>query len=238
MATEYVTKWVEAEALPRATEESVIQFLLHLFVRYGLPREIITDGGPQFAGNRIAATLNNYHVQHKITTPYHPQANGQVESTNKVIEAILTKTIASHRCNWATRFPEALWAYRTTWRNTTGFTPYESVYGKQFTLPIEVEIKTLQITFELGMDLSQAQHNCLQRLNELGELRLVSIEHTTIVKQKRGKWHDYSDYIQIFTVSLHSLIGIFTIKVIISLQFHNLGFIKSPPFVCKFTIFM
>eukprot|EP00253_Pinus_taeda_P028690 PITA_28690 len=72
VATEYVTKWVEAEALPRATEESVIQFLLHLFVCYGLPREIIIDGWPQFAGNRIAATLNNYHVQHKITTPYHP----------------------------------------------------------------------------------------------------------------------------------------------------------------------
>eukprot|EP00253_Pinus_taeda_P021131 PITA_21131 len=62
VATEYVTKWVEAEALPRATEESVIQFLFHLFVWYGLPREIITDGGPQFAGNRVAATLNNYHL--------------------------------------------------------------------------------------------------------------------------------------------------------------------------------
>ncbi len=97
VATEYVTKWVEAEALPRATEESVIQFLLHLFVRYGLLREIITDGGPQFAGNRIAETLNNYHVQHKMTTPYHPQANGQVESNNKIIETILTKTVLSHR---------------------------------------------------------------------------------------------------------------------------------------------
>ena len=125
MATEYVTKWVEVEALPRATEDSVIQFLFHLFVRYGLPREIITDGGPQFVGNRLAATLNYYHVQHKITTPYHPQANGQVESSNKVIESILTKTIASHRRDWAARLPEALWAYRTTWRSTTGYSPYQ-----------------------------------------------------------------------------------------------------------------
>ena len=76
MTTEYVTKWVEVEALPRAIEDSVIQFLFHLFVCYGLPREIITDGGPQFAGNKIATILNNYHVQRKITTPYHPQENG------------------------------------------------------------------------------------------------------------------------------------------------------------------
>ena len=90
MAIEYVTKWVEAEALLRATGDSVIQFLFHIFVHYGLPRDIITDGGPQFAGNKIAATLQNYHVQHKITTPYHPHANGQVESSNKIIETILS----------------------------------------------------------------------------------------------------------------------------------------------------
>jgi len=35
--------------------------------------------------------LQKYHINHKMTTPYHPQAKGQVESTNKVIEAILTK---------------------------------------------------------------------------------------------------------------------------------------------------
>eukprot|EP00253_Pinus_taeda_P009259 PITA_09259 len=49
VATEYVTKWVEAKALPRATEDSVIQFLFHIFVLYGLPRDIIIDGGPRFS---------------------------------------------------------------------------------------------------------------------------------------------------------------------------------------------
>ena len=88
---------MEARALPRATEETIINFLFQIFVRYGLPREIIIDGGPQFVGHKIAATLKNHHIMHKITSPYHPQANGQVESTNKVIEAILTKTVASHR---------------------------------------------------------------------------------------------------------------------------------------------
>eukprot|EP00253_Pinus_taeda_P004873 PITA_04873 len=83
---EYVTKWVEAEALPRATEDSIIHFLLQIFMRYAIARDIIMDGGLQFVGNKIAATLKNYHIQHKVTTPYHPQANDQVESTNKIIE--------------------------------------------------------------------------------------------------------------------------------------------------------
>jgi len=124
VATKYVTKWVEAEALPRATEDSVIHFLFQIFMRYGLPRDIIMDGGPQFIGNKITATLKNYHIQHKITTLYHPQENGQVESMNKVIEAILTRIVASHRHNLASRFLEALWAYQTMWRNTTSYSPY------------------------------------------------------------------------------------------------------------------
>ena len=60
VATEYVIKWVEAEALPRATEDSVIHFLFQIFVRYELLRDIITDGGPQFVGKKIAATLKSY----------------------------------------------------------------------------------------------------------------------------------------------------------------------------------
>jgi len=181
VATEYVTKWVEAEALSRAIEDSIIQFLLHLFVRYSLPREIITDGGPQFAGNRIAATLNNYHVQHKITTPYHPQENGQVESSNKIIEAILTKTVASHRRDWAARLPEALWAYRTMWRSTTGYSPYQLVFGKQPIFPIEFKIQTLRTAQEVGLDLTEAQISRLQQINELDEIRLSALQKTTLI---------------------------------------------------------
>ena len=37
-----------------------------------------------------------YGIKHCKSSPYHPQSNGQVESTNKVLEAILTKTIQMH----------------------------------------------------------------------------------------------------------------------------------------------
>jgi len=144
-------------------------------VQYGLPRDIITDGGPQSSGNKIVATLKNYHIQHKITFPYHPQVNGQVESTNKVIESIPTKTIASHRRDWATRLSEALWAYRTTWRSTTGYSPYQLVFEKEPIFPIEFEIQTLRKVQEVGLDLNEAQINRLQQINELDEIRLSTL---------------------------------------------------------------
>ena len=103
--------------------------------------------------HKLEALLQKYHIQHRITSPYHPQANGKVESTNKVIEAILTKTVKSH-C-WANSLPKALWAYHTTWRNTTGFSPYDLVYGKSVVFPIELEIKTLRMAMDVNLDVTE-----------------------------------------------------------------------------------
>jgi hypothetical protein len=125
-----------------------------------------------------------------MTTTYHPQANGQVESTNKVIEAILTKTVKESRKDWSYKLLEALWAYRTTWRNTTGFSPYELVYGKSVFFPVEFEIKTLRTALAVNLDLIDAQTVMLQQLNELEEKRLDVIQQTTIIQQQRSQWHE------------------------------------------------
>jgi hypothetical protein len=191
VCTDYMTKWVEAKALHRATEEAVIKFLFtDIFTRFGMPRELVTDGGPPFSSHGFKATLQKYHIQQRMTTPYHPQANGQVESTNKVIEAILTKTVKENRKDWSDRLLEALWAYRTTWRNTTGFSPYELVYGKSVVFPVEFEIKTLRTALDANLDLTDAQTARLQQLNELEEKRLDAIQQTTVIQQQRSQWHD------------------------------------------------
>ena len=114
---------------------------------------------------KFEALLQKYHIQHRITSPYYPQANGQVESTNKVIEAILTKTVRSHRRDWADRLPESLCPYRTTWRNTTGFSPYDLVYGKSVVFPIEFEIKNLRMAMDGNLDVTEVQRSRLNRLN-------------------------------------------------------------------------
>jgi len=71
------------------------------------------------------------------------------------------KTIASHRRDWVARLPKALWAYRTIWRSTTSYSPYQLVFGKQPIFPIRFEIQTLRTTEEVGLDLSKAQLNRL-----------------------------------------------------------------------------
>ena len=92
VCTDYVNKQVEAKALPFASEKIVVNFLFEeIFTHFGVPREIMTDQGCQFTSNMVEGLVEEYKFKHRKSTPYHPQANGQVESTNKVIEGILTK---------------------------------------------------------------------------------------------------------------------------------------------------
>jgi hypothetical protein len=160
---DYMTKWVEEKSLIGASKEVVLAFLFEdIFVRFGIPKELVTDGGPLFTSHKFEALLTKYHVLHRIASPYHPQVNGQVETTNKVIEAILTKIVRENRRDWSDRLHEALWAYRTTWRSTTGFSPYELVYGKSLVFPIEFEIQTLRTASVVNLVLTMAQKARLQ----------------------------------------------------------------------------
>jgi transposase InsO family protein len=112
---DYVTKWIEAKSLYSANGQSVVDFLFEeIFTRFGVPQEIVIDQGTQFTYNLVKSITEQYQIKHRKYSPCHPQANGQVESTNKVIEAILTKTVQLHHKDWVDQFPKALWTYRTT----------------------------------------------------------------------------------------------------------------------------
>lgn len=130
--TDYVRKWTKEKAVPRETEYAVVSILFeYIFARFGVPQEIVIDQGAQFTSKLVQYITKKYKVKCRTSTPYHPQPNGHVESKNKVLEGIITKTIQFNKKKWADRFLEALWTYRTTWKNTTGYTPCKLVYGKQ-----------------------------------------------------------------------------------------------------------
>ena len=90
---------------------------------------------------KMESLFQKYRIQLQVTSPYHLQANGKVEGSNKMIESILAKIVKSHRKDWVDMILEALRAYLTTWWNTTRFSPYKLVYGKGVVFPIKFEIK-------------------------------------------------------------------------------------------------
>ena len=64
--------------------------------------------------------LAKYDVNHRIASPYHPQSSGQVELSNRELELIFQKTVNRSRKNWSKKLADALWAYRTAYKNPMG----------------------------------------------------------------------------------------------------------------------
>ncbi|GJR48823.1 reverse transcriptase domain-containing protein [Tanacetum coccineum] len=141
VAVDYLSKWVEAKALPTNDVRVVCKFLKTLFSRFGAPRAIISDRGTHFCNDQFAKVMLKYGVTHRLSTAYHPQTSGQVEVSNHGLKRILERTIGENRASWSDKLDDALWAFRTAYKTPIGCTPYKLVYGKACHLPIELEHK-------------------------------------------------------------------------------------------------
>ena len=110
----------------------------------------MSDRGTHFLNNVIHYLFDEFMVVHKKFAPYYPQANGQVDSTNKILCTVLTKKIEHSRRDWELKLQSALWAYCVAFKTTISTTPYNLVYGLDAILPMEFLIPTLRVVKEIG----------------------------------------------------------------------------------------
>nr|GEV97222.1 reverse transcriptase domain-containing protein [Tanacetum cinerariifolium] len=171
VAVNYLSKWVEAKALPTNDACVVVKFLKSLFARFGTPRAIISDRGTHFCNDKFAKVMSKYRVTHRLATAYHPQTSGQVE--------------------------DDLWAFRTAYKTPIGCTPYKLVYGKSCHLPIELEHKAYWALKHVNFDLKTTGDHWKLQLNELHD---QAYENSLIYKEKTKKLHDSKIKNRIFNV--------------------------------------
>nr|GEX43836.1 reverse transcriptase domain-containing protein [Tanacetum cinerariifolium] len=98
VVVDYLSKWVEAKALPTNDARVVCKFLKNLFARFGTPSAIISDRGTHFFNDQFAKVMQKFGVTHRLATPYHHQTSGQLEVSNRGLKRILERAVAGdHR---------------------------------------------------------------------------------------------------------------------------------------------
>ncbi|GJV07226.1 reverse transcriptase domain-containing protein [Tanacetum coccineum] len=200
VAVDYLSKWVEAKALPTNDARVVCKFLKTLFSRFGAPRAIISDRGTHFCNDQFAKVMLKYGVTHRLSTAYHPQTSGQVEVSNRGLKRILERTVGENRASWSDKLDDALWAFRTAYKTPIGCTPYKLVYGKACHLPIELEHKAYWALKHTNFDIKTAGDHRKVQLNELNELRDHAYENSLIYKEKTKRIHDSKIKNRVFNV--------------------------------------
>nr|GFA45173.1 reverse transcriptase domain-containing protein [Tanacetum cinerariifolium] len=120
VVVDYLSKWVEAKALPTNNARVVCKFLKNLFARFDAPKAIISDRGTHFCNDQFTKVMQKYGVTHRLSTPYHPQTSGQVEVSNRGLKRILERAVGENRASWSDKLDDALWAFRTAYKTPIG----------------------------------------------------------------------------------------------------------------------
>ena len=114
---DYATRYPEAVPLEKIDTESIAEALMGIFSRVGFPREILSDNGTQFVSQVMREVTRLISVKRLFSSPYHPMANGLCEKFNGTLKKF---------------------AYREVPQESTGFSPFELLYGRTLRGPMSI----------------------------------------------------------------------------------------------------
>ena len=135
---DYATRYPEAIALKSITTEAVAEALVTIYSRVGLPEEVLSDMGTQFTSECMQEVERLLSVKHISTSPYHPQCNGLTEKFNGTLKKMLKRMCIEQPNEWHRYINPLLFAYRQVPQETTGFEPFELLFGRSIRGPIQI----------------------------------------------------------------------------------------------------
>ncbi|GKV52265.1 hypothetical protein SLEP1_g58853 [Rubroshorea leprosula] len=189
VAVDYFTKWIEAKPLSKITERKIEEFLFNsVLCRFGIPKRIIADNGPQFRAAALRSFCDDYGIELALTSVYTPQSNEQAESANKIVlRGLKTRVLAAHS-NWVDELDKVLWSCRTTPSSATGETPFSLAYGAEAVIPVEVGLPSDRAGQHDDLNNEQLLRENLDFVEEVREMsRIRTVAHQNRVAKFYNK---------------------------------------------------
>ena len=136
----------------------------------GLPAVITTDQGTEFKNKLNDELMKIFNIDHRLTTAYHPQANGLDERFNQTLTNSLIKYIQSNRENWDAHLDEVVFAYNTAVQESTKYTPFQAMFGRMARIPIDIN--------------SSPDYDAAEKLQEFKQADQPSVSTETAKRQE------------------------------------------------------
>uniref|UniRef100_A0A8K9UMP7 Gypsy retrotransposon integrase-like protein 1 n=1 Tax=Oncorhynchus mykiss TaxID=8022 RepID=A0A8K9UMP7_ONCMY len=147
----------------------------HVFRRYGVPEDIVSDRGPQFTSRVWKAFMERLGVSVSLISGFHPESNGQVERVNQDVGRFLRSYCQDRPGEWATFVPWAEMAQNSLHHSSTNLSPFQSVLGYQPVLAPWHQSQTE----------APAVDDCFRRTEETWDAAHIHLQRA-VLRQKVG----------------------------------------------------
>ncbi|UYV83322.1 K02A2.6-like, partial [Cordylochernes scorpioides] len=183
--TDYYTRYAETRAVSEATVKEVSKFLVEdIFLRHGAPQYLISDRGSQFTSNLIKEVMKTCKIEHCFTTSYHPQTNGLTERLNRTLINMLSMYVNTDQKNWDEILPFITHAYNTTIQETTVYSPFFLMFGREPTSLLDDR------NISVDIDKDDYDEYIKQHLDKINRTRKLVINNTIKTQERMKKNYD------------------------------------------------
>ncbi|EPB73772.1 integrase core domain protein [Ancylostoma ceylanicum] len=167
------SKFIIAEPIADQKANTTAQIFMNRFVaRFGLPEMLVTDQGSNYMSDTFRTLLRNLNIQHRTSTPYHHESNGQVERANRTIQEQVAIATKEHHDEWDNVLHLIVHAYNSAENSTTKYSPHFLVHGHDpnnaFQLALQLPVKK----FADEDDYANHITNLLKTINENVKINL------------------------------------------------------------------
>jgi hypothetical protein len=178
-----LSKFLIAIPIPQQDAETIARkFVLEIALRFGAPAQILTEQGSNFLSELFKNACKLLRIKKIQTTAFHPESNGGLKRSHKVLAEYLRHYVSADQANWDQYVPYAVYVYNTTVHSGTKFTPFELVYGFKSEVPSALKEKpSTQYTYG---DYLMELRGSLQSAYEVARQRLIT------KKEKSKEYYD------------------------------------------------
>lgn len=133
-----LTKYAIATPIKDCSALTTAKALIHsVILKYGFPDEIVTDNGTNFISDTLKEVTKILKIKKTLTSPYHPQSN-QIERYHRTLSTYLKIFVKNDPIYWDIYLDFATFSYNISQNSTTGFSPFELLFGYEIKLPSSI----------------------------------------------------------------------------------------------------
>ena len=148
LTVDYYSKWPEIMKMTELSSRYVISAFKSQFSKYGIPDELVTDNGPQYASKEFKDFAKEYGFVHTTSSPLYPQSNGQAERTVQTVKRLLKKSRDPY---------QSLMDYRNTQIEGIGLSPAQMFLGRRIKTKLPTSAELLRSADDVQSKLKDIQ---------------------------------------------------------------------------------